>query len=239
MNKKIILTLVMSIFLISLVSGAISNLGTFEDGECIDLPQTCDDCSYNNITKILFPNNSLALENVQMDKDDTFYNYTFCNTESIGFYKVNGFGDPSGVKTTWNYVFEVTQTGQSFNSGQSLTGAAVMFGSLIVAFFFMFLGFKLGQEDTLIPVAFLLVALSVALVIYSLFTAFGLSSDIVQYTSLSELTETIFITILWTVVGIFVLFIALMLISFIKELGRIVDRKRFGDDWNPLTHTYE
>ena len=50
--KKLILFLIMSMFLVSLTSASISNLGKFKLGECVDLPQTCPDCTYNNISTI-------------------------------------------------------------------------------------------------------------------------------------------------------------------------------------------
>ena len=114
--KKIILTLFIGI-LISLTSAAVSDLGTFKQGECINLPQTCPDCSYNNISRIIVsPGSIIVLSDVSMQKDDTFYNYTFCNTTLLGKYSIDGYGDLGGTKTTWNYFFLITPSGIIQNS---------------------------------------------------------------------------------------------------------------------------
>lgn len=115
--KKILLILFLGMFLISLASAEIQTLGTFKQRECINLIQTCENCTYNNISTVLYPNSSVVLSNVVMTKDDTYYNYTFCNTSTLGSYIVNGFGDLDGEKTIWVYDFEVTPTGLGSNIG--------------------------------------------------------------------------------------------------------------------------
>ncbi len=105
--------MMMGIFLLSLTSASIENLGSFKQNADIELIQTCSDCTYNNISNVLFPNGTNAVSDIAMERDDTFYNYTFTNTTTLGTYSVNGFGDTGGVKTTWNYKFEVTPTGDS------------------------------------------------------------------------------------------------------------------------------
>ena len=116
--KKIILFLLIGIFFISLISAAVSDLGTFKQGECINLPQTCPDCSYNNISRIIVSPGSIIVlsDEVSMQKDDTFYNYTFCDTTLLGKYSVDGYGDLGGTKTTWNYFFSITPSGIIQNS---------------------------------------------------------------------------------------------------------------------------
>ncbi len=137
--KKIILFLFLGIFLISLVSPVQQSLGTFKSGGCVNLIQICDNCSYNNISTILYPNSSVVASNLTMNKDDTYYNYSFCNTSTLGNYIVNGYGDLDGVKTTWSYDFEITPSGRgSPTSGEStifIVSLASMF--LICILFFL------------------------------------------------------------------------------------------------------
>jgi len=139
--KKILLGLLIGLFLISLASAAISDLGTFKQGECINLPQTCPDCSYNKISRIIVsPGSEIVLdEEVSMQKDDTFYNYTFCNTTSLGVYSVNGYGDLGGVKTTWNYLFRITPSGTIQNSILNNPVLIILFLLALI-----FLGFGVG-----------------------------------------------------------------------------------------------
>lgn len=145
--KKIFLTLILGMFLISLTSASISDLGVFKLNECVKLIQTCSDCTYNNITGISFPNSTLALSNeVEMTRDDTFYNYTFCNAVVTGKYDVNGFGDPAGIKTTWNYNFEITSFGTKVSNSGILYGVLllIIFGMDLLIFFFIY---TLGREN--------------------------------------------------------------------------------------------
>ena len=117
MKQTILLTMFIGIFLFSLVGASIANLGTVQQYDCIELLQTCDDCTYNNITSVMYPNrtnNALSSE-IEMTKDGTIYNATFCETDELGTYIVSGHGDIDGTNT-WNYVFDVTTTGGTSNN---------------------------------------------------------------------------------------------------------------------------
>lgn len=135
--KKTFLFLLIGLFLISIISSSNPDLGTFKQNTCVDLIQVCGDCNYNNISRVLFPNSSVALGQVAMDKDDTYYNYTFCNTLTLGDYSVNGYGDPSGTKTSWNYIFHISPSGQSGNSNIVFTIFLIImvYGITLVGFF--------------------------------------------------------------------------------------------------------
>ncbi|KKK71178.1 hypothetical protein LCGC14_2916540, partial [marine sediment metagenome] len=132
--KKILLTLILGIFLLSFASSQIQSLGTFKLNADINLIQTCDNCTFNNITSVLYPNSSVAISNVEMTKDGTFYNHTFSNANITGSYIVNGFGDLDGINTVWNYDFKVNNTGTE----QSISDAIlyiISFVGLIIVFF--------------------------------------------------------------------------------------------------------
>ena len=130
--KKIILFLMLGLFFISPISASIAHLGTFQKDTDITLLQICgEDCTQNNVTRVLYPNGSVAIGEKVMERDDTFYNLTFSNTSTIGTYTVNGFGDPAGVKTPWNYKFDVTFSGEEITTGNSI----IVF--LAVLFFFI------------------------------------------------------------------------------------------------------
>ena len=134
MNKNVLLTLMFCMVFISFASAQQQSLGTFKSGECVNLIQTCSDCTYNIISNVLFPNSSIAITNASMDRDDTYYNYSFCNTSTLGIYIVNGYGDLGGVKTAWNYDFEITTFGQDLD-----TSKAIVYLILIIAVFLFFL----------------------------------------------------------------------------------------------------
>ncbi len=94
----------------------ILDFGTFNQGERINLIQTCPNCSFNNITKIKLPDGSLLNINSAMTKSGTFYNYSLIGnfTTQIGEYRVYGVGNPNGIDDVWVYKFSVSGGNQTF-----------------------------------------------------------------------------------------------------------------------------
>lgn len=116
-NNKISIVVTFSLLLLMsmfAVCAATDSLGTFKQNNCVNLLQLCSNCTFNNITFIFYPNstNALSIEQ-EMTKNNTLYNYTFCNTKDIGTYLVNGYGDLNGLNTVWNYDFEITKSGST------------------------------------------------------------------------------------------------------------------------------
>jgi len=118
--KKILLTIIIGMFLISFTTAAISELGAYKINSCIELPQSCPDCTYNNISNILYPNSSIAVAGITMSKNNTLYNYTFCSTGALGKYIVNGYGDRGGTLDTWEYNLLVTRSGEVMSTPTSI-----------------------------------------------------------------------------------------------------------------------
>ena len=128
--------------MISPVSAVIQDLGTFKQNNEVNLIQICGSCTFNNITTVLYPNSSVAISNVAMTRDGTFYNYSFLNTNTNGIYIVNGFGDLSGVDTAWSYEFEITPSGIIQKSIFQNTIHIILF-ILFLTFLLLGIGFKL------------------------------------------------------------------------------------------------
>jgi len=116
--NKLLLGMIFLMAILPMVS-AQESFGTFKQNECVNLIQTCSNCTYINITNIAYPNSSIALSNVEMTADGTLFNYSFCNTSIIGTYFVNGIGDLDGINSVWNYVFDITYTGDALTAQQS------------------------------------------------------------------------------------------------------------------------
>lgn len=93
------------------------NIGSYKLGECVNLIQTCANCTYVNITSILYPNSTKVINEVVMTKEGTYYNYSFCNTTKLGEYKVNGHGDENTIETIWSYSFDITREGDKNENG--------------------------------------------------------------------------------------------------------------------------
>jgi hypothetical protein len=131
--NKIILGMILLIAILPLVN-AQDNFGTFKKDSCVTLLQTCSNCSYINITMLLYPNSTIALNDVKMSKVGTVFNYTFCNTNSLGNYFVSGLGDLDGQNSVWNYIFTISATGRESPSG----GITVLFIILFIVFILTF-----------------------------------------------------------------------------------------------------
>lgn len=145
MKKEIGVILLLGMMFIAvagLATAAIADLGTFERDSTIELIQTCDTCTFNNISSILLPNGTIILGEVEMTKDGTFYNFSFNDTGNLGQHIVNGFGDPGGTTTTWNYVFTITATGQALDTPQSVLTIGLILILIAIAAFFFYAGNK-------------------------------------------------------------------------------------------------
>ncbi len=127
--------------MISLVGAAFTSLGNFTTGENITLIQLCDDCTYNNISSIVYPNGTIALNEVEMTKSGTQYTYTLDGsyTSLLGTYIVNGFGDEGGSVTVWAYSFEITYAGIELTEGKAVVYVGLM-GVLLFIFIITLFG---------------------------------------------------------------------------------------------------
>jgi len=237
MKNKILTFLILGLFLISFTS-ALDSLGTFEKNENVNISQVCSDATWINISSISYPNSSKAVSNIEMIAvgSGEFY-YDFNLTSVLGRYEVRGISD--SCEKTFATYFTITPNGKDFDSGQVLGGIGIIVVILATAFIFVILGFKLGENEKTMPIGFFFIVMAVILVIYSLHLGWIFSVDILQHEVLSSGVSTIFVVILWSCAGISIIFIALMLIAFIRELGKMNDKKKFGEDFNPLTGTYE
>lgn len=131
----------LALLLVPNIFAEVQTLGTFEKGKCIELLQTCSNCTYNNISSISYPNSTQALNQSLMTKIGTKYNYTFCNTNTSGQYIVNGFGDIDGSVTVWAYDFIINPTGiESTQMRTDSTSRAIwIIFIMAIAFFVSFL----------------------------------------------------------------------------------------------------
>ena len=110
--KKILLTIILGMFLLSLASAEYDQIGPYLQYECVNLPQVSDATSCN-ITSIRYPiNSTYALRNVEMEKNGSAFNYTFCSTEVLGTYIVEGVCD----EIVWVYDFDITTNGMPISN---------------------------------------------------------------------------------------------------------------------------
>lgn len=138
MNKKVLAGLRMMVLVlvalmaIQYVEATIETLGTFRQGNPVDLIQVCGNCSYVNITSIKVPNSTTILTNVIMTKDGSRFNYTFYDSWQLGRYIVSGIGDDDGIPTVFSYDFYINPTGEEQNSILDNPLSLIMIGLGIV-----------------------------------------------------------------------------------------------------------
>jgi len=131
---------ILILFLIPITSA--TTLGTYERGSCINLIQTCSNCTYINITSVLYPNSSIALTETPMTKVGSLYNLTFCNTNALGDYIVNGIGDVDGEDTVWAYGFKITNKGYEVTTPQITVTFFIIGIIFLVALLFFIFGMR-------------------------------------------------------------------------------------------------
>ena len=116
-GKKIYIGLMIifiSLLSINLISANVSDLGYFSPNSCVQILQTCDACTYNNISSIMVSNGggtptlNTYTPNLQLTTTDNYtYNYSFCGTQQLGNYFINGIGNDGGSQSSWTYQFEI------------------------------------------------------------------------------------------------------------------------------------
>ena len=153
-NKlKLFILIILPLFFLPMINGEIESLGIFQQHSCIELLQSCSNCTYINISSVIYPNSSQALGQVAMTKIGTKYNYTSCEVSSeTGTYIVNGFGDVDGIITVFAYDYEVTPSGSQINSGKSigLFGSVILM--IIISSVFLIIAFK--SENNVARISF-------------------------------------------------------------------------------------
>ncbi len=229
--KKILLLLIVGLFLISLVGATQQTLGTFKKDICMQLTQTCGNCTFNNLTYV-YQTSDAVLYNISdgMTKSGTFYNYTFCNTSTVGEYIVNGFGNPDGEQTSWTYNFWITPTGTILEASDSMLYIFLTLGALFFFLLCLYGGIVLpfgntrGDEGKIISIQKLkyfkvgLLFLSYVFFVWLLNLFLTLSTNFSILTQYTKFFEVIFSVINSASYPIFVFMLILMSAMAWKDL---------------------
>lgn len=146
----------LSFFLVSADTGIyFSDLGlTIPQGECFNINLPCNNCTYMNIS-ISFPNGTTIVENEGMTNlsSSYFYNYTFCDTDILGYYSLitnydeNYDEDGLYLYSDTNFL-QVTPNGlKPADTGQMSIGILYFF--IMLSAIFIFLGYLFLRNDSL------------------------------------------------------------------------------------------
>ena len=172
-QKNFLLLFLMFILLLSSITfGQQQSLGIFEKDSCIEIKQTCANCTYVTFSSITYPNSSIAGSGLVTVKTGTEFAYSnFCNTTVVGQYIVNGVGDVDGLDTIFAFDFEVNPSGRATNLGVGMAMGLVFIIILLVSFGSFMIYYAEG------PLKFVSLLATMLLVVFGLNLVANLSFD--------------------------------------------------------------
>jgi len=201
LKKRLLVILPMLIlFFLSGVSAVSSNtpvldnmqeFGIFKKDICVRIFQSGEGFTSCNITSIIYPNSTVAISESQMTKQSVEYNYSFCNTEILGDYIVNGLCTNGTDNIIWDYTFKVSTTGEEV----SLSNIIIVIAFLVVGIFLFILGFSFSQDKWIIKSSFFLLALLFGLLAINSGKIIASESSGLSTMSMAGLTLIISITL--------------------------------------------
>ena len=146
MIKGNVVLMLLFITMLSTVSATETTIGTKQSDTCIDLIQTCADCTYVNFTSITYPNGTRVIwevEGVKVGPSFTYYNCSLTN--QLGTWIIDGHGDLEGTDTVFTYTYEVTPTGNPTPEGMPMFQMGVIIIIFGVACFLLYLSSAMGE----------------------------------------------------------------------------------------------
>lgn len=156
------------------------NLGTFRQGTNVTLIQGCADSTYSNISRVLYPNSTVALQgDITMNANGDFYTYEFTSTQALGEYVVYGHCDEFQIDTQFIYSFDITYNGKNNTTGTSIVSIGVLFFIFFMSIALLISGFFLIDKPIIrmLGYFFILVGLVLIYVGSSLANTYLISID--------------------------------------------------------------
>lgn len=177
-NRNFFLFLMLFLFFnltfVSFVSAAepqdLAFLGTYKQYNVVTLSQTCDNCSYINLTRVKFPDSSETVYNQAMAQTAPGnFNINFSETVQLGDYIATTCGNPDSSYTCDNYRFKITTTGSDLLTTIPLFLLIAGFSMLALALYYesSILSFSAGSLLSISGVYFLIYGLGVFLNLYT------------------------------------------------------------------------
>ncbi len=230
MNKKIFPILILSMFLFTCVSA--ESIGTFKVNTEVQLINFCStaDCTYANLTQIIYPNGTIQNFNDEMTKEGNTFNYSYTPTE-LGEYYFITCSNPSGTTNCDKDSFRVTKTGISMIAEEVQYNSSGIYFLAILGIVLIGLGFLFYSRNGtwIVWVGISLMILGFIVLYYDL----SLTTMYMETTSISGNSVT----------GVFILFarmikllpyITALIIAvvFVKRFREIVKVKKQSDGWD-------
>ena len=189
-----------------------TTIGTKKLDDCIDLIQTCADCSYVNFTSYTRPNGTRIIIEAAGVKDAVSFTYNNCNiTDKIGTWIIDGHGDVSGTDTVFSYTYEVTTTGNPTPDGMPMFQMGVLIIIFATSCFLLYL--STSMEAVGFKIFFLLTSL--VFLMATMISAYMISAD-GNVAAATNTTTLALVTVLGVI--LFIIFIYILIVQTIKAL---------------------
>lgn len=142
----ILFIVLLSVTMFSIVSATETEIGTKKLDDCIDLIQSCADCTYVNFTSHTMPNGTRSVVEWIGVEDGTSFTYNDCNiTDQLGTWIIDGHGDVGGIDTVFTYTYDVTTTGNPTPTGMPTFQMGVMIIIFSTACFLLYLSSQMSE----------------------------------------------------------------------------------------------
>lgn len=160
--------------MLSLATASETEIGTKKLDDCIDLIQSCADCTYINFSSYTMPNGTRNVVEWESIKNGVTFTYNDCNlTNQLGEWIIDGHGNLDGVDTVFTYKYEVTENGKPIPAGMPTFQMGVMIIIFAIGCFLLFLS---GQFNEVAFKIFFLI-LSIIFLVATMLTAYMIASD--------------------------------------------------------------
>jgi len=173
------LILVVAVFTSFVLPSVSASLGTFKRGSDVNLIQTCNNCTYCNITSASYPNSSNFLTNKVMTQDGTYFNFTLNSTytDTVGWHKYCYDCGNAAERATGCIDYNINLGGNTLEEGQGFVLLGIFVVIFGIAWIFLFVSGKMAGEGLkifflLASFVFLIGALGI---IYVMAEDYGLS----------------------------------------------------------------
>lgn len=241
--KILTIVLLFGIILTSIVSAQeqdVQSPGTYYINQDAYLFQTCDNCTFVNITNILLVNKTNVPINLGMTKVGTDYNFTLSKNylPTEGIVIIRGNANPNGLETSWSYQLRVNNLAIEQTIPQAIGSAIFLILMVVMMFLFGGIGLRLFKSDKWWILGIFFVFFSSLLLIYNTYLGFAYHKT---FTGLpdSSVPERIFWILLMVIVLGLLTSAALLFIHWKKVLRYVkkeIKRKPEGDedldDWD-------
>lgn len=214
--------------------------GDYRLNEDAHLFQTCDNCTFVNITRIVLANKTELNVLITMTKNATDYNFTLPARylSFPGTYILRGNADDNGLIQSWSYSFPVNALAISQTTSQAIGSMIFLFLMCFLMFSFAAIGLRLFKSENWWVLGLFFVFFSTLLLIYNTWLGYQYHR---LFTGLpdSAVPERIFWILLMIIVSGLLVSIALLfrhwrkVIRYVKkEMKRKEPSDEMLEDWD-------